>query len=92
MRRIGFLRTRDRGGHAPVGGPPEQKTGWVPSDLASIAVIGGSGLYSLFDPTTAKSHTVATPYGDVDLTRAQAELVEAEARYRASQQLKGHGG
>ena len=28
----------------------------------------------------------------VDLARAQAELVEAEARYRASQQLKGHRG
>jgi hypothetical protein len=28
----------------------------------------------------------------VDLTRAQEELVQAEARYRASQQLKGHSG
>jgi F-type H+-transporting ATPase subunit epsilon len=28
----------------------------------------------------------------VDLARPQAELVEAEARYRASQQLKGHRG
>jgi F-type H+-transporting ATPase subunit epsilon len=28
----------------------------------------------------------------IDLARAQAELVEAEARYRASQQLKGHRG
>ena len=28
----------------------------------------------------------------VDLTAAQAALVEAEARYRASQQLKGHSG
>jgi F-type H+-transporting ATPase subunit epsilon len=31
-------------------------------------------------------------HGQVDLARAQAELVEAEARYRASQQLKGHRG
>jgi F-type H+-transporting ATPase subunit epsilon len=30
--------------------------------------------------------------GQVDIARAQAELVEAEARYRASQQLKGHRG
>ena len=29
-------------------------------------------------------------HGAIDLARAQAELVEAEARYRASQQLKGH--
>jgi F-type H+-transporting ATPase subunit epsilon len=29
-------------------------------------------------------------HGDIDLARAQAELVEAEARYRAAQQLKGH--
>jgi F-type H+-transporting ATPase subunit epsilon len=28
-------------------------------------------------------------HGTVDISRAQAELVEAEARYRASQQLKG---
>jgi F-type H+-transporting ATPase subunit epsilon len=29
-------------------------------------------------------------HGQIDLARAQAELVEAEARYRAAQQLKGH--
>lgn len=68
VRRIGFLRTCDRGGRAPVGSPLGQKTGWVPPDLASVAVIGGSGLYSLFEPTTATPHTVATPYGDVDVT------------------------
>ena len=28
-------------------------------------------------------------HGEVDLAQAQAELVEAEARYRASQKLKG---
>jgi F-type H+-transporting ATPase subunit epsilon len=28
-------------------------------------------------------------YGEIDLAQAQAELVEAEARYRAAQQLKG---
>jgi F-type H+-transporting ATPase subunit epsilon len=31
-------------------------------------------------------------FGEVDLAEAQAELVEAEARYRAAQQLKGHRG
>jgi len=31
-------------------------------------------------------------HGQIDLARAQAELVEAEARYRAAQQLKGHRG
>jgi len=35
---------------------------------------------------------LAGKHGDVDLDRAQAELVQAEARYRASQQLKGHSG
>jgi len=29
-------------------------------------------------------------HGAIDLARAQSELVEAEARYRAAQQLKGH--
>jgi F-type H+-transporting ATPase subunit epsilon len=28
-------------------------------------------------------------YGEIDLEQAQAELVEAEARYRAAQKLKG---
>lgn len=31
-------------------------------------------------------------HGEIDLAQAQAELVEAEARYRASQQLKGKRG
>ena len=31
-------------------------------------------------------------HGTVDLARAQSELVEAEARYRAAPQLKGHSG
>ena len=33
---------------------------------------------------------LAGKHGAIDLARAQSELVEAEARYRASQQLKGH--
>jgi len=35
---------------------------------------------------------LAGKHGEVDLSRAQSELAEAEARYRASQQLKGHAG
>lgn len=31
-------------------------------------------------------------HGEVDLERAQAELVEAEARYRAAQKLRGERG
>ena len=33
---------------------------------------------------------LAGKHGEVDLEHAQAELIQAEARYRASQQLKGH--
>lgn len=36
--------------------------------IARLAVIGGSGLYSLFDPADSTKHTIATPYGDVDVT------------------------
>jgi len=36
--------------------------------------------------------TLEGRFGEVDLAEAQAELVEAEARYRAAQQLKGHRG
>ena len=36
--------------------------------LASIAVIGGSGLYTLFDPAESSAHRVETPYGPVSLT------------------------
>lgn len=35
---------------------------------ARIAVIGGSGLYSLFDPTLSTAHEIATPYGTVTVT------------------------
>jgi 5'-methylthioadenosine phosphorylase len=35
---------------------------------ASIAVIGGSGLYSLFDPSVSTRHRIETPYGPVELT------------------------
>lgn len=33
-----------------------------------VAVIGGSGLYSLFDPAHSESISIATPYGDVPVT------------------------
>jgi 5'-methylthioadenosine phosphorylase len=35
---------------------------------ATIAVIGGSGLYQLFDPATSTRHTVDTPYGPAAVT------------------------
>ena len=35
---------------------------------ASIAVIGGSGLYRLFDPETSASARIRTPYGPADVT------------------------
>ncbi|MGC5223889.1 MTAP family purine nucleoside phosphorylase [Micromonospora sp. DT81.3] len=36
---------------------------------AKVAVIGGSGLYALFDDKDSTAFTVATPFGDVELTR-----------------------
>ena len=40
----------------------------APLPPASLAVIGGSGLYRLFDPATSTSARVATPYGPADVT------------------------
>jgi 5'-methylthioadenosine phosphorylase len=40
----------------------------MPSASASVAVIGGSGLYQLFDPAASSVHCVATPYGPTDVT------------------------
>ena len=45
-----------------------QKTGWVPEDVASVAVIGGSGLYSLFDPTRRHRTRSRPPTALVELT------------------------
>lgn len=39
----------------------------------SIAVIGGSGLYSLFDPAASRLHRVDTPYGSVDVTLGELD-------------------
>jgi 5'-methylthioadenosine phosphorylase len=41
------------------------------SAAVQIAVIGGSGLYSLFDPAESTVHEVRTPYGDVAVTVGQ---------------------
>jgi len=38
------------------------------SESISIAVIGGSGLYSLFDPSHSEARTIATPYGAAEVT------------------------
>lgn len=45
-----------------------RKTGCVSTASAPVAVIGGSGLYSLFDAATSESRTITTPYGLVDVT------------------------
>ena len=48
---------------------PPRPTHWsVPTPTAAIAVIGGSGLYSLFDADAAERREVSTPYGVVALT------------------------
>jgi 5'-methylthioadenosine phosphorylase len=36
--------------------------------FASVAVIGGSGLYSLFDPEASERHRIDTPYGPAEVT------------------------
>lgn len=38
---------------------------------ADIAVIGGSGLYELVDPSSARVHEIATPYGLASVTIGQ---------------------
>jgi 5'-methylthioadenosine phosphorylase len=39
--------------------------------IASVAVIGGSGLYSLFDPALSETRRIETPYGPADVTVGQ---------------------
>jgi 5'-methylthioadenosine phosphorylase len=39
--------------------------------IASVAVIGGSGLYSLFDPALSETRRIDTPYGPADVTVGQ---------------------
>jgi 5'-methylthioadenosine phosphorylase len=38
------------------------------SPVATVAIIGGSGLYRLFDPERSEARRVATPYGSVEVT------------------------
>jgi 5'-methylthioadenosine phosphorylase len=45
-----------------------RETVGVPDSLATVAVIGGSGLYSLFDAGASTIHTVHTPYGTVEVS------------------------
>jgi 5'-methylthioadenosine phosphorylase len=45
--------------------------GRMPRASASIAVIGGSGLYSLFDPDASERHRIETPYGPADVTTGE---------------------
>ncbi|WP_235928910.1 MTAP family purine nucleoside phosphorylase [Marisediminicola senii] len=40
----------------------------MPLSTATVAVIGGSGLYSLFDPADSETRTIATPYGPAQVT------------------------
>ncbi|MET4783389.1 MTAP family purine nucleoside phosphorylase [Glaciihabitans sp. UYNi722] len=35
---------------------------------ASVAIIGGSGLYSLFDPASSEKRRISTPYGAAEVT------------------------
>jgi 5'-methylthioadenosine phosphorylase len=44
------------------------KTGQVSTTSAPVAVIGGSGLYSLFNAAASESRTIPTPYGPVEVT------------------------
>ena len=39
--------------------------------IATVAVIGGSGLYSLFDPASSEKRRIETPYGPADVTIGQ---------------------
>jgi 5'-methylthioadenosine phosphorylase len=43
----------------------------MPRVPASVAVIGGSGLYSLFDPAASARHRIETPYGAADVTTGE---------------------
>jgi 5'-methylthioadenosine phosphorylase len=62
------LRTRDRAPRRARRGAARLKTGQVSTAPAPVAVIGGSGLYSLFDEAASESRTIPTPYGAVDVT------------------------
>jgi 5'-methylthioadenosine phosphorylase len=40
----------------------------APTSEATVAVIGGSGLYSLFDPAQSEKRRIETPYGPTEVT------------------------
>ena len=40
----------------------------APSSAVTVAIIGGSGLYSLFDPAHSEKRRIETPYGPTELT------------------------
>jgi 5'-methylthioadenosine phosphorylase len=63
----------------------------VTESRAPIAVIGGSGLYSLFDDGPA-TQVVATPYGSVELTRGTVAGVPAAflPRHRIDHSVAPH--
>ena len=54
--------------NTPAGSPrpasvPAATPNVTATDIARIAVIGGSGLYEIFAPDQSVTHQVATPYG-----------------------------
>jgi len=63
----------------------------VTESRAPIAVIGGSGLYSLFDEGAA-AEVVATPYGSVEIARGDVAGVPAAflPRHRADHSVAPH--
>jgi 5'-methylthioadenosine phosphorylase len=62
------LRTGDRAPRTGPRGVARLKTGLVNIASGPVAVIGGSGLYSLFDAAASESRAISTPYGTVDVT------------------------
>lgn len=61
-------------------------------DPASVAVIGGSGLYSLIDPIAAEGRSIPTPYGEVAVTigRFGGRRAAFIARHGAGHRLAPH--
>lgn len=59
--------------NTPAGSPrpasvPAATPNVTATDIARIAVIGGSGLYEIFAPDQSVTHQVATPYGTARVT------------------------
>lgn len=62
-----FCKVTDSDAPGEVGGGVQNGQMTVQPDI-SIGVIGGSGLYSLFEPDASELLTVATPYGEAVVT------------------------